>query len=117
IDLEGEIEERIQLFLAGERESNYPLNPFIADDMNSNTSELSLHATFIHSTTQTKKERDFFYYHDYQQINNKWSDKVNDKNNYLMRVRFAPSLSGEWRASIQLHVDGNTIKLPDFTFN
>lgn len=117
IDLEGEVEERIQLFLAGERESNYPLNPFIADDMNSNTSELSLHATFTHKATQTKKERDFFYYHDYQQINSKWSDKVNDNNNYLMRVRFAPSLPGEWNASITIQLDGNTIELPYFTFN
>lgn len=117
IDLEGEIEERIQLFLAGERESNYPLNPFIADDMNSNTSELSLHATFIHSTTQTKKERDFFYYHDYQQINNKWNDKINEKNNYLMRVRFAPSLPGKWSVSTKIQLDGDTIELPEFTFN
>lgn len=117
INLEGEIKERIQLFLAGEKDSNYPLNPFISDDMNPNTSELSIHATFIHTPSQTYKERDFFYYHDYQQINNNWSDKINEKNNYLMRVRFAPSLSGEWKATIKLYLDGDTIILPDFTFN
>ena len=61
IDLSEEIEERIQLFLAGDSGSKFPLNPFISDDLNPNTSELAIHATFAHSSTQTAKERDFFY--------------------------------------------------------
>ena len=55
IDLGEEINERIQLFLAGDKGSSYPLNPFISDDLDPNTSELALHATFIHLNTETTR--------------------------------------------------------------
>lgn len=133
VDLEGEIENRIKAFLAlgsGVQPTLYELNPFIADDMNSNTSEISMHATFIHPSTWTVKERDFFYYHEYEQIGSGygvdvpnintgeygWSDALNDNNDYLMRVRFAPPRAGEWEAHFSITYDGNTVQLPVFTF-
>jgi len=131
VDLEGEIEDRIKAFLANTSTPTlYHLNPFIADDMNPNTSELAMHATFIHPATWTVKERDFFYYHEYEQVgpgygvdvlnvntgDYGWSDALNDNNNYLMRVRFAPPQAGEWEAHFTITLDGNTIQLPVFTF-
>jgi len=119
IDLKEEINERIQLFLSGDKDSHYPLNPFISDDLDPNTSELALHATFIHTATQTKKERDFFYYHQYEQVGNGWkgwSDKINQSNNFPMRVRFAPPLAGKWQANVTLMIDGDSISLQEFTF-
>jgi hypothetical protein len=116
IDLSEEIEERIQLFLAGDSGSKFPLNPFISDDLNPNTSELAIHATFVHSSTQTVKERDFFYYHDYVQKGEGWKDDVNKANKYLMRVRFAPSLPGEWKSTITINLDGERTQLPEFNF-
>lgn len=119
IELDSKIKERIELFLAGDLASSYLLNPFIEDDLNPNTSELAIHATFIHTATQTAKERDFFYYHQYEQVGedwNGWSDAPNSQNNYCMRVRFAPPLSGEWQSVVTLYLDGKTIQLPVFTF-
>ncbi len=130
VDLEGEIEDRIKAFLANTATPTlYHLNPFIEDDMNPNTSEISMHATFIHPSTWTVKERDFFYYHEYEQAgpgygvnvtNNNgddgWSDSLNDNNDYLMRVRFAPPQLGEWEAHFSITYDGMTIQLPVFTF-
>ena len=128
IDLEGELEERIKEFLVpGSFPSLDPLNPFIADDMNPLTSELVVHATFIHPATWTIKERDFFYYHEYEQVGPGygvdlvnvygWSDALNDNNDYLMRVRFAPPLPGEWQAYVTVTADGVTTELPPFTFH
>lgn len=118
INLNSEIRERIELFLAGDKGS-FPLNPFIADDLNPSTSELAIHATFIHSQSKMKKERDFFYYHAYEQVGedwNGWSDKINAKNDYMMRVRFAPPLSGEWQVKVNMMIDEKTLELPPFTF-
>lgn len=131
VDLEGEIEDRIKEFLEpGTFSGLDPLNPFIADDMDPNTSELVMHATFIHPSTWTVKERDFFYYHEYEQVGPGygvdhpnygtgeygWSDAVNDNNDYLMRVRFAPPRAGEWEAHFSITYDGSTMQLPVFTF-
>ncbi len=119
IDLGEEINERIQLFLAGDKGSSYPLNPFISDDLDPNTSELALHATFIHLNTETTKERDFFYYHQYEQVGNGWkgwSDKINKSNNFPMRVRFAPPLAGKWQANVTLTIEGESVDLQEFTF-
>lgn len=119
IDLKEELNERIQLFLVGDKGSTYPLNPFISDDLNPNTSELALHATFTHLATQTKKERDFFYYHQFEQVGNGWkgwSDKINKSNKHSMRVRFAPPLAGKWQANVTLTIAGETTSLPEFTF-
>ena len=130
VDLEGEIEDRIKAFLANTSTPTlYHLNPFIEDDMNPNTSEISMHATFIHPSTWTVKERDFFYYHEYEQAgpgygvnvtnvngDDGWSDVPNDNNDYLMRVRFAPPQLGEWEAHFSITYDGMTIQLPVFNF-
>ena len=130
VDLEGEIEDRIKAFLANTSTPTlYHLNPFIEDDMNPNTSEISMHATFIHPSTWTVKERDFFYYHEYEQAgpgygvnvtndngDDGWSDAPNDNNDYLMRVRFAPPQPGEWEAHFSITYDGMTIQLPVFNF-
>ena len=118
IDLEGELEERIKEFLEpGSFPGLDPLNPFIADDMNPLTSELVVHATFIHPATWTIKERDFFYYHEYEQVGTDWDDAINDNNDFLMRVRFAPPLPGEWETHVTVTVDGTTIQLPAFAFH
>ncbi len=118
IDLQDEIHERIELFLAGDAGS-YPLNPFVSDDLNPSTSELALRATFTHLATNTRKERDFFYYHQFEQVGSGWkgwSDKINESNNFLMRVRFAPPLAGKWLANVTLTIAGETIELQEFSF-
>jgi len=119
IELSEEIEERIHLFLAGDKGSTYPLNPFIADDLNPHTSELAIHATFKHEASQVTKDRDFFYYHQYEQVGNDWkgwSDKINKSNDFPMRVRFAPPLAGNWSAVVTISLDEEIIQLPEFNF-
>ncbi len=131
IDLEGEIEERIKEFVEpGSFPGLDPLNPYIADDLNPSTSELVVHATFIHPATGTVKERDFFYYHEYERVGQGygvdvvnvntgeygWSDALNDNNDFLMRVRFAPPLPGEWETHVTVTLDGTTTQLPVFAF-
>lgn len=111
IDLEGEIEERIKEFLEpGSFPGASPVNPFL-------DWELKIHATFIHPATWTVKERDFFYYHAYEHVGNDWDDAINDANDYLMRVRFAPPLPGEWETHVTVTLDGVTTQLPGFAFH
>ncbi len=110
IDLGDGIEGRIKEFLEpGSFSGLAPLNPFLSW-------ELDIKAVFSHAASGTVKNRDFFYYHDYEQVGNTWDDAVNDRNEYLMRARFAPPEAGEWKAHVIITLDGDTIKLPAFTF-
>ena len=121
VNLKGEVEKRIREFTKpGSFRGIKPLNPFISDDFNPITSELTMFATFKHKATGIQKDRNFFYYHEYEYVGNGWegwNGAINDSNKYLMRVRFAPPLSGEWEAQVTISFDGQSFVLPSFDFH
>jgi hypothetical protein len=111
IDLQGELENRIKEYLVpGTSPGSIPINPFLEWD-------LAIKAEFQHAQTSAIRKRDFFYYHDYSVINNTWDDEIDTANHHIMRVRFAPPLTGHWQCKVSITVDGNTIELPSFAFN
>ena len=110
VELGEEVNSRIKEFLEpGSFEGLAPLNPFL-------DWELDVEATFTHAVTNTVKKRDFFYYHDFEQKGNSWSDIVNENNRFPMRVRFAPSEAGEWSVEVSIRYDRKTIQIPAFYF-
>ncbi len=111
VALDEQLKSRIKEFLEpGSFSGLSPLNPFL-------DWELDVQATFKHAATNTLRKRDFFYYHDFTQEGNRWSDIVNESNQFPMRVRFAPSEAGEWSMETIIRYDDTTINIPAFYFN
>ncbi|MCH2228975.1 MAG: hypothetical protein MK105_01430 [Crocinitomicaceae bacterium] len=108
-----DIESRIERFLRNPKDSSkHAMNPFLEW-------ELDIVAIFEHKRTGEVKRRSFFYYHQFERNNSKtdWND-LNESNNHIMRVRFAPPALGEWEATVIIK-DHGVIKhnLPKFRFN
>jgi hypothetical protein len=88
---------RINRYLKQQGVYTDELNPFL--DWN-----VDVEATFYHEASGTTKVIDGFYTRDYAQ--NLQTDDWDDLNTlFPFRIRFAPPLNGEWRASISIRIN------------
>jgi len=87
-----------------------PLNPFLEW-------ELDIEFTFTH-TSGLERKVDAFYYKEFERDLDNTKDWIDQMTEYAMRVRFAPTLKGEWTAKAKISVEGSVYaELPAFKFN
>lgn len=102
VNLPDSILNRVNSFLLNPVRP-YPnkINPFLEW-------ELDVDAVFIHSASKTTKRIEGFYYRNFKRnyAKNNWDDIIT---NYPMRIRFSPTLSGEWTLQVNLKVKGKLI--------
>ncbi len=107
VQLPDDITSRINRYLFSEGVYNNELNPFL-------DWEVEVEATFYHIGSGTIKKVDGFYTREYfaNPQTDDWDSVATD---YAFRVRFAPPLNGEWKASI--HVRINKEQVPSHISN
>jgi len=76
----------------------YKLNPFL-------DWEVDVEATFVHQASGTTIEVDGFYYRDYVRdtVLNDWAEVRTD---YPFRIRFCPTITGEWSYALSVSIRG-----------
>ncbi len=87
----------IQNFLRKSRVAKqYKLNPFLEW-------EVDVEATFVHLASGTKIKVDGFYYRDYLRdtVQNDWVEQHTD---FPFRIRFCPTLTGEWSYTLSVSI-------------